>query len=189
MIFDKASLIKKMNRKDKRFKELSTAEQDEIIQKGINYLQDATKWFRHFEGYYLTTLIENGINTVATLKNPNGVSSIVLTKNDEKVSANIDVTVNRNDNYSISIDFTDGANYDDIIIETIWYVYPDVNEDIDTNSNIIELIQYASYMKMFEEFDDTDRESRNKQRFDDLLGTGSLNLVNEFNDIPMNNFS
>lgn len=189
MIFDKAFLVKKMNKKDKRFKELSTAEQDDIIQKGINYLQDRTKWFRHFEGYFLTTLRDNSINTIATLQNPTGVHSVILTKDDEKTSADLDVTVNRNDNYSIGVKFTDGVNYDGIIIEVIWYIYPDVNTELNTNSNIIELIQFASYMKMYEEFEDTDREARNKQRFDHLLGTGSLNLVNEFNDIPMNNFS
>lgn len=188
MLFDKANLIKKMNRKDKRFQELSPADQDEIIQKGINFVQDRTKWFRHFEGYYLTTLRDNNINTIATLQNPTGVSSVILTKDGNKISADLDVTINRNDNYSIGVEFTPNVNYDDIIMEIIWYIYPDVNSSINGSSNINELIEVASYMKMYEDFEDTDRESRQAQRFERLIGTGSLNLVNEFNDIPMNNF-
>lgn len=188
MVFDKASLVKKMGKKDKRFQELSTAEQDAIIQDGINYVQDRTKWFRYFEGYYLQTLKDGDINTIATLKNPHGVDSIILTKNGEKTSADIDVTVNRNDNYSIGIVFNPNVTYTDIIIEIVWYIYPYLSETIDTNENIIKLIEYASYMKMYEEFEDTDREARNFSRFEKQLGTGSLNLVNEFNEMPMKNF-
>ena len=49
MVFDKAKLVKKMKRADKRFKDLETSEQDDIIDEGIRYVQDHTSWFRHFD--------------------------------------------------------------------------------------------------------------------------------------------
>lgn len=189
MIFDKASLIKGMNRKDKRFKELSTTEQDQIIQSGINYAQDRTKWFRHYEGYLLTALIAGSVNTIKSASTIGGVDSVILTKDGVKTSANLTVSINRADNYSIGLVFNDNENYTDITIETVWYKYPSVNDTIDTNPDMLDLIKFGAYMKMYEEFEDTDREARNKQRFEHVLGTGSLNLVNEFNEIPMNMFN
>lgn len=186
MVFNKATLISAMTSKDKRFGELTTAVQDSIIQSGINHTQKRTGWFRHTETNLLQDLYDATTLFIAPTENTNGLYYLKLLDSDGEVTtADVSFIVERESNWKLNIKYGSNIIYTGITLEVVWLYFPSVADSIDTNSEILDLIKYASYSYMYEYFEDTDRESRNIQRFDRLLGTSSISIISEFQDMSM----
>lgn len=186
MVFNKATLISAMTSKDKRFGELTTAVQDSIIQSGINHTQKKTGWFRHTETNLLQDLYDATTLFIAPTENTNGLYYLKLLDSDGEVTtADVSFIVERESNWKLNIKYGSNIIYTGITLEVVWLYFPSVADSIDTNSEILDLIKYASYSYMYEYFEDTDRESRNIQRFDRLLGTSSISIISEFQDMSM----
>lgn len=186
MVLNKDTLVSAMISKDKRFGELSTAVQDSIIQNGIKHTQRKTGWFRHKETNLLQTLYDATTLFIAPTENTNGFYYLKLLDADgDQTTADVSFTVEREENWKLNIKYGSNIIYTGITLEAVWLYFPDVNDTINTNSEILDLIKYASYSYMYEYFEDTDRESRNVQRFDRLLGTASIGIISEFQDMAM----